>query len=86
MLLTANQFSSLPEVQQLRLIVENSVILAERREDGFEYVLYNIEGLYVEETRSLYDEEFSYFNCIEDTDLLLPYTEEISVLMLEIEK
>jgi len=84
--LTANQFYSLPEVHQLRLIVETSVIIGERREAGFEYVLYNIEGLYVEETRSLYDEEFSYFNCIEDTDLLLPYTEEFSVLMLEIKR
>ncbi|MGN6439759.1 MAG: hypothetical protein ACTHMM_24745 [Agriterribacter sp.] len=82
MCLTATQFNALHEVQQLRLLVESSVILGERREDGFEYVLYNIDGLYVEETRSLYDEEFYYYTCIEDTDLLLPYTEEIEIVFL----
>ncbi|MFT3704570.1 MAG: hypothetical protein QM802_19545 [Agriterribacter sp.] len=68
------------EIRQLRLLVESSVIIAERRYDGYEYVLYNIHGLYVEETRSLEEENFSYFTCIEDTDLLLPYTNEVSIV------
>ncbi|MBX3255550.1 MAG: hypothetical protein KF862_15550 [Chitinophagaceae bacterium] len=70
------------EIQQLRLLVQSSVILGERTEGGFEYVLYNINGLYVEEARSLNDESLYYYTCIEDTDLLLPYTEEIEIVFL----
>ncbi len=86
MCLTAAEFYDLPEVEQLRLIVESAVILGERGEEGFEYVLYNIDGLYVEETRSIYDEDFTYFTCIENTDFLLPYTEELAVLVLQLRK
>jgi hypothetical protein len=86
MCLTAAEFYAMPEVHQLQLIVEAAIVLGERREEGFEFVLYNIDGLYIEETRSVYDENFGYFTCIENTDFLLPYTEELSVLVLQLRK
>ena len=82
MCLTAAQFYALHEMQQMRLLVQSSVILGERRTCGFVYVLYNINGLYVEEARSLHDESLHYYACIEDTDLLLPYTEEIEIVFV----
>lgn len=82
MCLTTTQFYALTEMQQMRAVSEMAVVVGERREDGFHYVLYNIEGLYVEETRSYYDEDFFYYSCIEDTDRLLPYTDEIEIVFL----
>lgn len=82
MCLTTTQFYALTETQQLRAVSEMAVVVGERREDGFEYVLYNIEGLYVEETRSSYDEDYFYYSCIENTDRLLPYTDEIEIVFL----
>lgn len=82
MCLTTSQFYALTEPQQLRAISEMAVVIGERKEDGFKYVLYNIEGLYVEEIRSLYDEEMFCFSCVEDTDRLLPYTDEIEIVFI----
>lgn len=82
MSLTATEFSTLPAIHQLELIVKRAVILAERRDNIFEYVLYNIDGLYVEELRGINDCDWYQLTAIDDMDLVLPYTEEIQVVFL----
>lgn len=80
MSLTVTQFSALSDLQQLNLIVKRAVVLAERRDNIFEYILYNIDGLYVEELRGIHHSDWYQYTAIDDMDLLLPYTEEIQVV------
>ncbi len=80
MSLTVAQFSALPEAQKLELIVKNAVILGERRDNIFEYVLYDIDGLYVEEIRGIHYADWYQYTGIDDMSLVLPYTEEIQVV------
>ncbi|HRO46689.1 hypothetical protein [Agriterribacter sp.] len=80
MSLTIAQFSVLTEVQKLELIVKNAVILGERRDNVFEYVLYDIDGLYVEEIRGIHYTDWYQYTAIDDMNLVLPYTEEIQVV------
>ena len=80
MSLTVTQFSALSDLQQLNLIVKRAVVLAERRDNIFEYILYNIDGLYVEELRGIHHFDWYQYTAIDDMDLLLPYTEEIQVV------
>ncbi len=80
MSLTVAQFSALSEVQQLELIVKCAVILGERRDNIFEYILYDIDGLYVEEIRWIHYSDWYQYTAIDNMDLVLPYTEEIQVV------
>ncbi len=80
MSLTVAQFAALSEVQQLELIVKKAVILGERRDNIFEYILYDIDGLYVEEIRGIHYSDWYQYTAIDDMDLALPYTEEIQVV------
>jgi len=80
MSLTVTQFSALSDLQQLNLIAKRAVVLAERRDNIFEYILYNIDGLYVEELRGIHHPDWYQYTAIDDMDLLLPYTEEIQVV------
>lgn len=80
MSLTVAQFAALSEVQQLELIVKKAVILGERRDNIFEYILYDIDGLYVEEIRGIHYSDWYQYTAIDDMDRALPYTEEIQVV------
>jgi hypothetical protein len=80
MSLTVAQFAALSEGQQLELIVKKAVILGERRDNIFEYILYDIDGLYVEEIRGIHYSDWYQYTAIDDMDRALPYTEEIQVV------
>ena len=80
MSLTVAQFAALSEVQQLELIVKKAVILGERRDNIFEYILYDIDGLYVEEIRGIHYSDWYQYTAIDDMDRARPYTEEIQVV------
>ena len=79
MCFTRHEFESLSETHQLALLMECGVDVAKRRDRDFRYILYNVDGLYVEEVRSAFNDAWLDFCCIEDTDELLPYTEDIEL-------
>jgi len=79
MSLSRHEFESLTERHQLALILECGVEVAERKDESFKFILYNVDGLYVEEIRTAGNDAWLDFCVIEDTDLLIPFTLNVEI-------
>lgn len=68
-------FILLNELQQMELIWEKAIYIGEKQSEFFKYILYRLDGMYVEETRYLNYNFMHKFRCIEDKELLSTYTQ-----------
>jgi hypothetical protein len=74
------QFHSLPEKQQLDLLEQSGVFIAERQGAFFYNIkLYQIEGFYVELYFHTHFNVVVNINCFTNTDCLDPYLERIDL-------
>jgi hypothetical protein len=74
------EFHSLPEKQQLDLLEQSGVFIAERQGAFFYNIkLYQIEGFYVELYFHTHFNVVVNINCFTNTDCLDPYLERIDL-------
>lgn len=67
------QFIQMNQLQQMELIWERAVYIGERYTDMFKYILYNLDGIYIEETRYATYNIWYQYQCVDDTEVLLQY-------------
>ncbi|MFT3948321.1 MAG: hypothetical protein QM763_15230 [Agriterribacter sp.] len=68
-------FILLNELQQMELIWEKAVYIGEKQSEFFKYILYRLDGMYVEETRYISYNFMHKFRCVEDKESLSTYTQ-----------
>lgn len=67
------QFIALNELQQMELIWERAIYLGERDSGIFKHILYNLDGLYVEETRYASYHIWQGYRCVINDDISKQY-------------
>lgn len=67
------QLIQMDERQLMELIWERGVFVGERSSDKFKHILYNLDGLYIEETRYAFYNMLHQFRCIQDNSVLQQY-------------
>lgn len=73
------QFILLDEYQQMELIWERGVILAERNANQFRLILYQVDEFYIEETRHLKWNIWYSYRCFTDVEQTQPYLNAIDI-------
>lgn len=68
------QFIQLNELEQMEVIWERAVYIGERSSDMFTHILYNLDGLFIEETRYAVYNIWHQYQCIQDNNVLLQYS------------
>jgi len=69
------EFTQLNEEQQMEIIWERGVFVSEKNNDRFKYILYNVDGFYIMETRYLQWNMWSRSRYTEPTDFMLQYAD-----------
>lgn len=79
--MTIKDFLELDEMEQAEALWELGVHIAERDDEVYRYILYQLEAFYVE---TWYHKEYNVirkFRAFDDTNELAPYTEHIKILI-----
>ena len=71
------EFTQLSEEKQMEIIWERGVFISEKNNDRFKYILYNVDGFYIMETRYLQWNMWSSYRYTEPTDFMLQYADEV---------
>lgn len=72
-------YKSLDTKDQFDILLEVGVLLLDRNDDACSYLLYQIDGFYVEVGHRLDINEISGLRSFNSTDLLEPYLESIEI-------
>ena len=72
-------FNALDQQDQFHLLFEVGVLLLDRNDDACSYLLYQIDGFYLEVGQRLDAKEISGMVSFNSTDLLEPYLESIDI-------
>lgn len=78
--MTATLFNALSTFEQMEIIWERGVFLAEREGKEFRYILYQVDGFYIEEMRSLNWNLLYPYRCFDDPSLLEAYFDGIKII------
>jgi hypothetical protein len=77
--MTFNQFKYLSEDDQEALLWRRGVELARAKDDRFFYILYQVDGFYMEVKCLLPHKTIQEIACFEDVDLIEPYLHSINI-------
>lgn len=77
--MTATLFNALSTFEQMEIIWERGVFLAEREGKKFRYMLYQVDGFYIEEIRYLKWNLLYTYRCFNDPSLLEVYFSAIEI-------
>lgn len=77
--MTLLEFRRLRELKQMKIVRRQGVKLAERMDRHNRYVLYQIDGFYVEFAYDLFDSSLKEMDVFGGTVLLDPYLEAIRI-------
>lgn len=64
------QFIQMNELQQMELIWEKAIFIGETSSDTYKHILYNVDGLYIEETRHARYNIWCNYQCLEYKEAL----------------
>lgn len=79
--MTLYQFNALDELQQADVIWEQGVFLGSRTEEPYEYILYQIDGFYVELHCHTKQNSIKRARVFSNPDHLQPYLEEMTIFI-----
>ena len=80
--MTFNQFKYLSEDDQEALLFRRGVELARAKDDIYHYILYQVDGFYMEVKYTMPQKMVIEIACFEDVDLLGPYLQKINIKSL----
>jgi len=75
------EFTQLSEEKQMEIIWERGVFISEKNNDRFKYILYNVDGFYIMETRFLQWNMWSSYRYTEPADFMLQYADEVHAII-----
>lgn len=74
--MNSNQFATLNEVQQMEMIWEKAAFVGERNSDDLKYILYSLNGMYIEEIRHAHYNIWYSYRCIENANEIVRYSQD----------
>ena len=77
--MTFNQFKYLSEDDQESILWKKGVELARKSDNYFHYILFQVDGFYMELQYIVPQKTITRIACFEDTDFLEPYLEKINI-------
>lgn len=77
--MTLYQFNALDEMEQIEAVWNKGVLLAERKDEKYEYTLYQIDSFYVELRNDPGDFGYNGMKTFSTTTLLEPYLGQIDL-------
>lgn len=77
--MTYKQFTGLDEINQELILWSKGVHIADRSNNECRYLLYQVDGFYVEVEYNIIFDIINQFKSFETTDLLDPYLKQIRV-------
>jgi hypothetical protein len=80
--MTFNQFKYLSEDQQELLLWRRGVELARYDDPDFHYILFQVDGFYMEVKYVMPDRDIIDITCFEDIRMLEPYLDQIDIAPL----
>ncbi|HEV7783527.1 MAG TPA: hypothetical protein VGO58_19770 [Chitinophagaceae bacterium] len=80
--MTFTQFKYLSEDDQEALLWRRGVELGRTRDDIFHYILYQVDGFYMEVKYIMPQRTIREIACFEDVDLIAPYLDTINITSL----
>jgi hypothetical protein len=79
LIMTFNQFRYLSEDDQERILWKKGVELSRNEINGFHYILFQVDGFYMEVKYTLPLRSIIEIVCFEDVELLDPYLKKINI-------
>lgn len=77
--MTLYQFNALDEMEQIEAIWNKGVLLAQRKDEKYEYTLYQIDSFYIELRNDPGDMGYNGMKTFSTTTLLEPYLGQIDL-------
>ncbi|MEO7394829.1 MAG: hypothetical protein ABIU11_07770 [Chitinophagaceae bacterium] len=77
--MTYKQFTGLDEINQELILWSKGVHIADHSKNEYRYLLYQVDGFYVEVEYNIEFDIINQFKSFETTDLLDPYLKQIRV-------
>lgn len=77
--MTLYQFNMMDEMEQIETVWNRGVLLAERKDQNYEYSLYQIDSFYVELRNEPGDKGYNAMKTFSTTTLLEPYLGQIDI-------
>jgi hypothetical protein len=77
-------FNSLEEKERFDVLFEKGVLLLDRNENGCSYLLYQVNGFYIEVWHELYSDTIGGLSAFMSTELLQPYLELMDIDIKEL--
>jgi hypothetical protein len=72
-------FRALEEFEQYEILFDKGVLLLDRNDSSCSYLLYQVDGFYIEIIHELNQDAISGLRSFSSTDLLGPYLESIEI-------
>ena len=76
-------FNALEEFEQFEFVFDKGVLLLDRTDNGFSYILYQLEGFYVEIRHTLDSDAITGLRTFTSTNFLQPYLETMEINVTE---
>jgi hypothetical protein len=77
-------FNALEDFEQFEILFDKGVLLLDRSDNSFSYVLYQVEGFYIEIRHTLDSDAISSLRTFMSTNLLQPYLETMDIDIKEL--
>ncbi len=78
--MTCREYKALSEQEQINALTSRGVYLADRKDSKCRYLLYQLDGFYIEIVFGLTGECKQKVNIFQDTGFLDPYLEGINIM------
>ncbi len=77
--MTFSQFKYLSEYDQAYILCKKKIEVARRSDKTYHYILYQVDGFYMEVMFPPKQESAASIVCFEDVDLIIPYLQNINI-------